>query len=335
MPRLTVVMPTYERTTYLTRALTSVLGQTYTDIAIKINDNSETDAIERFLEAYPDPRIVYEKRRANLGGGLNWICSLQEPDTEYVASLNDDDAWEPTFLEKLVAELDANPTAAMAFSEYRTCDEFGELWEFLDTGNREAAHWALLAPGLHRAGSDDLLRAIVVWFAVRPAWAGVSRTEAVRAVYFPSEVTYVGDLWLPYMLYQNGHDFVFVKEVLADYRFHHQNVSTSGKSVDDYVFRHVLDHLPERQAPLKAEILGTWSTTRWRRQLAMTRLPRASRQRRREIAEIAPHISGKQRIVARFASWPLVGLPVMKLFVARNDRIVRNDGGRKRRRGLT
>ena len=323
MPRVTVVMPTFERTKYLAKALPSVLDQTFADIAVKVNDNSETDAIQRFLEKYPDPRITYEKRRANLGGGLNWICSMQEPETEYVASLNDDDAWHPTFLEKAVAALDANPTAAMAFSEYSMHDDADEVRGYLDASNRAASHWDELEDGLHKAGEDDLLRAIVVWFAVRPAWAGVARTEAVRSVYFPYETAYVGDLWLPYKLYFDGHDLVFVKEVLSEYRFHGENVAVSGKSVDDFVFRHVLDHLPADKADLRAEVLESWSNMRWDRLLKVSRQGSPSRAQRKEMAEIARHFQGKRRLAAQVAALPVAGPVVRQLLDIRSGWIAK------------
>jgi len=323
MPRVTVVMPTFERTKYLAKALPSVLDQTFADIAVKINDNSETDAIERFLEKYPDPRITYEKRRANLGGGLNWICSMQEPETEYVASLNDDDAWHPTFLERTVAALDANPTAAMAFTEYSMHDDVDAVRGYLDASNREASRWDDLAPGLHKGGEEDLLRAIVVWFAVRPAWAGLARTSAVRSVYFPYEVAYVGDLWLPYKLWYDGHDFVFVDEVLSEYRFHGDNVAVSGKSVDDYVFLHVLEHLGAHQEALRAEVLESWSNMRWDRLLKASRRGSPSRAQRREMAEIARHFQGKRRIAAQVAALPIAGPPVRRLLDVRSGWIAK------------
>jgi glycosyltransferase involved in cell wall biosynthesis len=328
MPRVTVVMPTYERTIYLQRALSSVLDQTFTDIAVKVNDNSETDAVRRFLDQYPDPRITYEHRRANLGGGLNWILSMQEPETEYVASMNDDDAWDLKFLEQMVGALDAHPSAAMAFCEYRMCDEHGEVRGYLDAGNREASHWDELPPGLYRAGDDDLLRAIVVWFAVRPAWAGLARSAAVRNVYFPGDVAYVGDLWLPYKLYHDGCDFVFVNEVLSEYRFHGANVSVSGKAVDDYVFRHVLDHLRPDQEHLRTEVLEAWCMMRFSRLITASRAGNPSRAQRRELAELARHLHGRQRVAAQLAALPVAGRPVRRALDARGARLARRGDAR-------
>ena len=59
MPRVSVVIPTYNRSDMLGDAIQSVLDQTCTDWEMIIVDDGSTDNTREVAGHFPDPRIGY------------------------------------------------------------------------------------------------------------------------------------------------------------------------------------------------------------------------------------------------------------------------------------
>jgi len=95
------------------RALPSVLKQTYKDFeVIIIDDASEDDTLKKVL-ALEDKRItiVRNEKRRGLAYGRNLGAKLAKG--EYVVSLDDDNMFHPTFLQKTAWYLDMNDVGAV------------------------------------------------------------------------------------------------------------------------------------------------------------------------------------------------------------------------------
>ncbi len=56
-PKVTVVIPVYNREKYIGAAIESVLAQTFTDFEILVIDDGSTDGSREVVRSYPDPRI--------------------------------------------------------------------------------------------------------------------------------------------------------------------------------------------------------------------------------------------------------------------------------------
>jgi len=67
--KVSVVLPTYNRTDLLPRAIRSVLSQTFTDFELIVVDDGSTDDTRGVVAARCDPRIRYIRHDRNLGGG--------------------------------------------------------------------------------------------------------------------------------------------------------------------------------------------------------------------------------------------------------------------------
>jgi len=110
-PMISVIMLTYNREMLLSRAIESVLTQTFCDFEFIIVDNGSTDQSGEIAEEYQakDGRIqVIHRERGNIGSGRN--AGLDAAKGEYIAFIDDDDWCEPDFLEflyRLAVENDA------------------------------------------------------------------------------------------------------------------------------------------------------------------------------------------------------------------------------------
>jgi glycosyltransferase involved in cell wall biosynthesis len=122
---VTVVIPTYNRSWGLKRALQSVVGQTYPHVEVIVMDDCSTDNTEALARSFADPRVHYVRQPCNVGIGRNWGDGLRRATTPYVCFLMDDDFYAPTFLENRVRLLERHPRAIVAFSGYRQAREDG------------------------------------------------------------------------------------------------------------------------------------------------------------------------------------------------------------------
>lgn len=101
-PVITIIMLTYNREALVSRAIESVLAQSFTDFEYIIVDNGSSDRSGVIAEEYAkkDTRIrIIHCERGNIGCGRN--IGLDVARGEYIAFVDDDDWCEPDFLEFL------------------------------------------------------------------------------------------------------------------------------------------------------------------------------------------------------------------------------------------
>lgn len=124
MPALIkVFVPTYRRPRLLARALGSLRAQTHTDwIAEVHNDDPSDPGPAALVASLADPRITSVDHPHNLGAVATFnLCYGSGPEP-FMALLEDDNAWEPTFLAELITALTAHPSATLAWCN-QTLDE--------------------------------------------------------------------------------------------------------------------------------------------------------------------------------------------------------------------
>jgi glycosyltransferase involved in cell wall biosynthesis len=117
MPKVSVIMPSYNTASLIAEALDSVFAQSYRDFeVIVVNDGSpDTPDLERVLDPYQD-RIVYlkqENRRA-CGARNNGISQAKG---EYLAFLDSDDSWTPGYLQSQIEHLEADSSLDMVYCD--------------------------------------------------------------------------------------------------------------------------------------------------------------------------------------------------------------------------
>ena len=104
-PRVSVVIPTFNRSRLLLRAVQSVLAQTYGDLELIVSDDASPDDTLERLREIPDPRLKVFANAQRLGIVGNHEHGLRQATGEFVIYLGDDDLMLPTALERLVEPL--------------------------------------------------------------------------------------------------------------------------------------------------------------------------------------------------------------------------------------
>lgn len=89
--KISIIIPTRNRSNYLKRAIESVLQQSYQNIEIIVVDDASTDDTENIVRSFRDPRIIYIKNDKRRGPNFCRNLGLKKSSGEYIAFLDDDD----------------------------------------------------------------------------------------------------------------------------------------------------------------------------------------------------------------------------------------------------
>jgi glycosyltransferase involved in cell wall biosynthesis len=111
-PRVSVIITCYNLGQYLDEAVDSVLSQTYQNFEVVIVDDGSTDAATQALLAdYRRPKTrVIQARHSGVSAARN--MGIANTTGAYLCALDADDRLEPTYFEKAVSVLDADPSVA-------------------------------------------------------------------------------------------------------------------------------------------------------------------------------------------------------------------------------
>lgn len=101
-PTVSVIIPTYNRVHLISRAIRSVLDQSYQDFEIIVVDDDSTDNIEEVVKSFKDKRIKFVKHEKNKGGGAARNTGIRVAQGELIAFLDSDDEWLPEKLEEQI-----------------------------------------------------------------------------------------------------------------------------------------------------------------------------------------------------------------------------------------
>ncbi|MFW5883131.1 MAG: glycosyltransferase family 2 protein, partial [Verrucomicrobiota bacterium] len=110
-PKVSVIIPTYNRKALLARAIESVQAQTFTDFELLVIDDGSTDGTAELMAALDEPRLRYLQQPQNAGVAAARNRGLREARGRYIAFLDSDDTWLPHKLASQVEILDAAPEA--------------------------------------------------------------------------------------------------------------------------------------------------------------------------------------------------------------------------------
>jgi glycosyltransferase involved in cell wall biosynthesis len=225
-----IVMPCYNAARHLPRSVASVLAQTRQDWELVIVDDGSVDDSWQQLEkiAASDPRIrVFHQ--ANRGAAAARNRALLEVRAAYTAFLDADDTWHPEFLEAMVAALDSNADAGIAY-----CG-----WQNVGLGERDAP---FVPPDYETKDKCEALLGGCRW----PIHAALTRTRIIHdAGRFDETLSSCMDydLWLRL---GSMHRLVRVPRVLASYHHH------GGGQITQNRLRIAVNHWRAQQNFLRA-----------------------------------------------------------------------------------
>lgn len=101
-PRVTAVLPTFNRGSSFDAAVESVLGQTMWDLELIVVDDASDEQYRPQPDCFIDPRVKIIQRMQNGGVAAAQNSGLREASGEFISFIHSDDVWRPR---KLVTQL--------------------------------------------------------------------------------------------------------------------------------------------------------------------------------------------------------------------------------------
>lgn len=152
-------MPTFRRPVLLRRALDSLRLQTFEEWICEVhNDDPEDSSPGNLVASLGDPRIELHWHPQNLGAVATFNLFYRRHCEPYFSILEDDNLWDPEFLARMVAEMEAHPTIRLAW-----CNQ--KIWKELPDGS-----WKDTGSTVNSLEDEDLPR--LIWFGGWPQIMG-------------------------------------------------------------------------------------------------------------------------------------------------------------------
>jgi glycosyltransferase involved in cell wall biosynthesis len=123
-----VFVPTYRRHALLKRALDSLIAQTFSDWKCEVHNDDPNDSFPgQLVQQLGDARVELHQHKQNLGPVATFNLFYRPTPEPFYSLLEDDNWWEPEFLDTMIREMQSNPDVTMAWCNQR-------IWEELPDG---------------------------------------------------------------------------------------------------------------------------------------------------------------------------------------------------------
>lgn len=116
MPQISVIIPTFNRSSTLLRAIDSVLKQSFLDFDLWVVDDGSTDSTQELVTALNHPKIKYIKTK-NMGVSAARNIAIERSTSPWKAFLDSDDEWLVDRLQSQMDLLHNNPTLKIIHGE--------------------------------------------------------------------------------------------------------------------------------------------------------------------------------------------------------------------------
>jgi glycosyltransferase involved in cell wall biosynthesis len=215
MPKISVCIPTYNRSDLLKYAVESTLHQTYTDFELIICDDGSIDNTSKIVEGWNDPRIRYIQHPQNIGRSQNMRSGFEAAMGTYFIKFDDDDALTPEFLEKTITILEANHIDFVCTNHW-IIDRQHQRIESATRENSEKWGKDKLKTGI----VPDLLTETFVYQSLQVGSTLFRRSALADVDYMRSPADGCEDFDLFVRLALAGKQGYFLPEFLMEYRIH-------------------------------------------------------------------------------------------------------------------
>ncbi len=129
MPKVTIVLPTYNGEKYIRESIDSILSQTYTDWELIIVNDCSTDNTPKIIQQYSREdkriRIINNSVNKKLPESLN--IGFKYASGEYFTWTSDDNVYEKDAIQKMTEYLNNNSEIPMVRADMFLIDENGEV----------------------------------------------------------------------------------------------------------------------------------------------------------------------------------------------------------------
>jgi hypothetical protein len=252
--QISVVIPAYNAAAHLRATLASVAAQFQAPAEVIVVDDGSVDATAA-IAANAGARVI---RQENAGVSAARNAGVRSARSEWIAFLDADDRWLPTFTQRVSAAARYCPNAAAIFTDYALDDPYAPRasWFAADRSYR-ALRGRRIGPGIRSFAGTDLALALVRSRAfISTSALVVKRTAFTNCGGFDESLRRAEDLEMLLCLFAHA-TAAAVEEPLSIYCKHASNLTADEIACalsERRVWRAVIA-APERYGPGLARAL--------------------------------------------------------------------------------
>jgi glycosyltransferase involved in cell wall biosynthesis len=227
MPKVSVIIPTYNRAHFIAEAIQSVLDQTYQDFEMIVVDDGSTDITKDVVDSFKDLRIkyIYQENR-KLPTARN--TGISASTGEYIALLDSDDALLENALEKGVRVLDRHPEVGLSYGQKYKTDEKGHIFALGKPKHR--------SPGVYR-GTKEILNLLRYGNYIAPSMAMVRRSSIIDVGLFDTTLSSGSEDFELWVRIAKKYAVAYIAEPVGKYRVSIDSISV-GRNLNEQVRTH-------------------------------------------------------------------------------------------------
>lgn len=214
-PKVSVIIPTYNRAHLVKDAVESVLNQTYQDFELIVIDDGSTDNTREVLAVYKDKlTYIYQENQGRSAARNHGIKLAQG---EYIAFLDSDDVWFPDKLERQVPVLESAPPDVVLVHGYKC---------IVDQNLQLVPGWELKLRKLYTSAEkrEETYENYLHSSCNFTSSILVRKTAIIEIGCYDILIRTLEDLDLYLRLLLKGYNFAFISEpALIKYRCHENN----------------------------------------------------------------------------------------------------------------
>jgi glycosyltransferase involved in cell wall biosynthesis len=117
MPKVSVIIPTYNRAHVLREAIDSVLSQKYSDLELLVVDDGSTDHTKEVVSSYTSKLAYIYQEHQGVSAARN--RGIKHTKGDYLAFLDSDDLWLPDKLSTQMRFMEDHPEIHICYTEER------------------------------------------------------------------------------------------------------------------------------------------------------------------------------------------------------------------------
>lgn len=161
---VSVIITTYKNEQFLSRAIESVLAQSYKNAEILVVDDNDPSSLSRraaedIMKNYPD--VIYLKHPCNKNGACARNTGIARATGEYIAFLDNDDVYLEDHLKNSIEALNSHPDCICVFSKVVKIRR-GICWDIVPPLSGDARKKLLMSETALGTGSNLFVRAEAV-----------------------------------------------------------------------------------------------------------------------------------------------------------------------------
>tara|TARA_Y100000591_G_C21734639_1_gene645964 strand:- start:54 stop:953 length:900 start_codon:yes stop_codon:yes gene_type:complete len=214
-PLVSVLLNCYNAQDTISKAIKSVLSQTYKNIELIIWDDASKDKTLEIVKSFKDKRVKLFENNLNIGLGKSRLKAIKELNGELISIIDADDFYENEKIEKQVSVFQKNPEVSICATWSKIFDEnFKKLYFFESNA------------------SSEIIKKKLKFVNIIPHSSIMYRKKTAMDVgWYSINLEYSQDYNLTLKLINKGEIFV-IKEFLSNMISGKNNMSNSKKMVE-------------------------------------------------------------------------------------------------------